>query len=63
MVSPFIAVIAEEGETLPDIAKRALGRSTKWVDLAHINRLSPPYRVQPGDLVIIAGPQPLPEDS
>jgi nucleoid-associated protein YgaU len=40
--------LVRDGDSLSTIATAQLGKERRWVDIAELNGLEPPYTVQPG---------------
>lgn len=48
----------QAGDTLRSIATRELGDANRWSDLARINHLSSPYRIEVGQVLQLSGDAP-----
>lgn len=45
--------VVENGDTLSKIAQKTLGDSSRWKEIASLNRLEPPYRIRVGQVLAL----------
>ena len=51
--------VVKPGDTLLTIAKAQLGDSNRWTEIAQLNKIGPPYRVEVGQTLKIPTTLPL----
>lgn len=50
-----VTYTVKKGDTLKSIAKKQLGSSKKFTDIARLNHISAPYKITPGEALLLKG--------